>query len=259
MKLDALAGKVALVTGAAGVIGRAVVARLRQEGAAVAAVDIDGAGLEAAFGTGEGGLRCWDVDVTDEGEVNTMVHRVAEAFGGIDFLVNVAGGELKPSRRFPDVVVSRGMHPIETIDLATFHRTLAINLTSAFLCCRAVVPYLKQRGGGRIVNFSSFAARHGSIHVGAHYAAAKGGIIGLTKTLALELAPYGITVNAIAPGLVPHGPIGPALEATVARIPLGRVGTPEDIAAAVAVLCSSAGGYTTGITLDVNGGLYIGP
>ncbi|MBX5437636.1 MAG: SDR family oxidoreductase [Alicyclobacillaceae bacterium] len=259
MKLDGLAGKVAVVTGAGGVIGSGVVRRLLSEGVRVAAVDIDGASLERLRSAGGGGLQVFDADVADEQEVRQLADQVSSAFGQVDFLVNVAGGELKPSRRYPDVVVSRGMHPIESIDLETFWRTIHINLTSAFLCCQAFVPHLKARGGGRIVNFTSFAARHGSIHVGAHYAAAKGGIIGLTKTLALELAPFQITVNAIAPGLIPHGPILAEQTSTAARIPLQRVGTPEDVASAVAVLCSSAGSYTTGMTLDVNGGLYIAP
>ncbi|MBX5468038.1 MAG: SDR family oxidoreductase [Firmicutes bacterium] len=260
MKLEGLADKVAVVTGAAGVLGRAVADRLWSEGARVVAVDIDRAGLERHFGDRRERLECVDANLVEEAEVEALVRAVLSTQGGVDFLVNVAGGELKPSRAYPDVVESRGMHPIESIDWLTFQRTLAINLTSAFLCCRAFVPHLKARGSGRIINFASFATRHGSIHVGAHYAAAKGGIIGLTKTLALELAPYQITVNAIAPGLIPHGPIrSPALQATVDRIPLGRVGTPEDIASVVAVLCSTAGSYTTGITLDVNGGLYLAP
>jgi 3-oxoacyl-[acyl-carrier protein] reductase len=127
---------------------------------------------------------------------------------------------------------------------------------------------MKVRRFGRIVNFTSIAARRGSDRVGVHYAAAKGGIIGLTKTLALELGPFGVTVNAIAPGFISTermekaswGRQSPeAHRAFVESIPLRRTGKPEDIAGVVAILCSDAGGYVSGATLDVNGGLYFGP
>jgi len=127
---------------------------------------------------------------------------------------------------------------------------------------------MKARGFGRIVNFASIASRRGSTRVGAHYAAAKGGIIGLTKTLALELGPHGVTVNAIAPGFIKTeriaqalwGHDSPAAEAAfIASLPLRRSGKPEDIAGVVAMLCSDAGGYVSGATIDVNGGWYFGP
>jgi 3-oxoacyl-[acyl-carrier protein] reductase len=260
MKLSAVEGKVAVVTGAAGLIGQAVVLRMLNEGAQVAAVDIDGEGLRRKFTAQEGlALTIFEADLSNEHEVSHLAHQVIEHYSRVDFLINVAGGELKPNRANPGVVVSTGMHPIETIDFDTYWRTVAINLTSAFLSCRAFVPHMKETRGGRIVNFASFATRNGSIRVGAHYAAAKGGIVGLTKTLALELAPYDITVNALAPGLIPPGPLDAQAKEMVNRIPLGCEGTPEDIASGVAVLCSSAGSYTTGTTLDINGGLYVAP
>jgi 3-oxoacyl-[acyl-carrier protein] reductase len=123
---------------------------------------------------------------------------------------------------------------------------------------------MKARRFGRIVNFASIAARRGSDRVGVHYAAAKGGIIGLTKTLALELGPHNITVNAIAPGFIKTPRIeqagwGAAGAAFIESLPLKRAGKPDDIAGVVAMLCSEAGGYVSGATIDVNGGWYFGP
>ena len=127
---------------------------------------------------------------------------------------------------------------------------------------------MKARRSGRIVNFTSIAARRGSDRVGVHYAAAKGGVIGLTKTLALELGPHGIRVNAIAPGYINTERMEAAAwgrttpgqhQALLGAIPLGRLGRPDDVAGVVALLCSDAGGYVSGATIDVNGGLYFGP
>src|SRR5581483_2847653 len=191
-------------------------------------------------------------------EVGSLAERTIADFGQVDFLINVAGGGIRPTRAMPDVVQRGGFRDLDSIDDDAWHRTLAINLTSAFFCCRAFAPHMKSRRSGRIINFSSFATRNGSTLAGAHYAAAKGGIVGLTKTLALELAPFNITVNAIAPGRIPPGEL-PADDPQIPLIPMGRPGKPEEIASVVAVLCSDAGAYTSGITLDVNGGLYIGP
>jgi len=153
---------------------------------------------------------------------------------------------------------------LEDIDELQWAAVIAANLTSAFLVCKQFAPRMKARKSGRIVNFASIAARRGSDRVGVHYAAAKGGIIALTKTLALELGPFGITVNAIAPGFIRTPRIaeanwGNVTQAFIDSLPLRRAGKPEDIAGVAAMLCSEAGGYVSGATIDVNGGLYFGP
>lgn len=259
---------VAVVTGAGGSIGGAVARRLLAEGARVAGADVDADGLErlrVELGADPSRVRTYPVDLAVTGAVTGWSRAVLDDFGQVDFLLNVAGGDVR-SRRAGGP--PPGLRPIETLDDDDWLDTLHANLTSAFLCCRAFTPHLKERGSGRIVNFASFATRHGSNRVGVHYAAAKGGIVGLTKTLALELAPFGVAVNALAPGDIPGERqaatraelFTPEQEAALlARIPLGRVGTPDEVASVVAVLCSDAGAYVTGMVLDVNGGLYIGP
>ena len=247
MPLEGLKGRKALVTGAASGIGSSIVERLRREGVEVVATDIHAAkGIEVA-------------DLTDADDVEKLSAKA----GTPDFLINVAGGPAAPTR-------SRSLPPIpgaialEDLDEKDWNAVIAANLTSAFLVCREFASRMKARKFGRIVNFASIAARRGSERVGVHYAAAKGGIIGLTKTLALELGPHGITVNAIAPGFVRTPRIaqanwGNATAAFIESLPLKRAGKPEDIAGVVAMLCSEAGGYVSGATIDVNGGWYFGP
>jgi NAD(P)-dependent dehydrogenase (short-subunit alcohol dehydrogenase family) len=247
MPLEGLKGRRALVTGAASGIGAAIVRRLRKESVEVVATDIHpGAGLEVA-------------DLTDADDVEKLSGRA----GAIDFLVNAAGGPAVVTRKdtLPPIPGALGL---EDLDEKTWNAVIAANLTSAFLVCREFAPRMKARRFGRIVNFASIAARRGSDRVGAHYAAAKGGIIGLTKTLALELGPHNVTVNAIAPGFIKTPRIaeagwGDAGEAFIQSLPLKRPGKPDDIAGVVAMLCSEAGGYVSGATLDVNGGWYFGP
>jgi NAD(P)-dependent dehydrogenase (short-subunit alcohol dehydrogenase family) len=247
MPLEGLKGRRALVTGAASGIGSSIVARLEREGVAVVATDIHPAkDITVA-------------DLTDADEVE----KLAGAAGAIDFLVNAAGGPAVVSRSetLPPIP---GAIALEDVDEKTWSAVIAANLTSAFLVCREFAPRMKARRFGRIVNFASIAARRGSDRVGVHYAAAKGGIIGLTKTLALELGPHNITVNAIAPGFIKTPRIaqagwGDAGDAFINSLPLRRAGAPDDIAGVVAMLCSEAGSYVSGATLDVNGGWYFGP
>jgi len=247
MPLEGLKGRKALVTGAASGIGDAVSRKLTREGVEVFATDIHAApGLIVA-------------DLTDADDVELLSSRVSQ----IDFLINVAGGPAAPTRgnTLPPIP---GAISLEDLKEKDWHSVIAANLTTAFLVCREFAPRMKARKFGRIVNFASIAARRGSDRVGVHYAAAKGGVIALTKTLALELGPHGITVNAIAPGFIKTTRIeaagwGDATAAFIDSLPLKRAGKPDDIAGVVAMLCSEAGGYVSGATIDVNGGWYFGP
>lgn len=248
MPLEGLRGKKALITGAASGIGNSIRSRFLSEGVHVFATDIHQTG---------------DLIVADLTDAD-HIEKLAAQVGTPDFVVNVAGGPVAPTRKntLPDMPKSALV--LEDIDEPQWAAVLAANLTSAFLVCKQFAPRMKARKSGRIVNFASIAARRGSDRVGVHYAAAKGGVIALTKTLALELGPFGITVNAIAPGFIRTARIaeanwGNATQAFIDSLPLKRAGTPEDIAGVVAMLCSEAGGYVSGATIDVNGGLYFGP
>jgi 3-oxoacyl-[acyl-carrier protein] reductase len=252
MPLEGLRGKKALVTGAASGIGDAVRKRLDREDVQVYATDIHQTG---------------DLIVADLTDAD-HIEKLAAEVGTPDFVINVAGGPVAPSRSDTLPAMPAGSLVLEDIDELQWAAVIAANLTSAFLVCKEFAPRMKARKSGRIVNFASIAARRGSDRVGVHYAAAKGGIIALTKTLALELGPFGITVNAIAPGFIATPRIEQAgwgrsspegHRAFLEAIPLRRAGKPDDIAGVVAMLCSEAGGYVSGATIDVNGGLYFGP
>src|SRR5688572_16012486 len=243
MPLSGLQGKRALVTGAASGIGHAVFSRLRDEGVETFGTDIHDAHAVLV------------ADLTDADAVEELAAKV----GAVDFLVNVAGGPVAPTRTdtLPDL--PKGTLPFEEISEKQWAQVIAVNLTTAFLVCREFAPKMKARRFGRIVNFTSIAARRGSSRVGVHYAAAKGGIIGLTKTLALELGPHNVTVNAIAPGFIKTPRIAEASwghdspeaeKAVVASLPLKRGGKPDDIAGVGALLCSDAGGYGSGANID---------
>ncbi|NUS44367.1 MAG: SDR family oxidoreductase [Mycobacteriaceae bacterium] len=237
-----LAGRVALVTGGSRGIGRGIAVALASAGAAVA-VNYRSREVEAADTVAEieraGGMAILvQADVSVRVEVAAMAARVAAELGPIDVLVNNAG-----------IATVRGLDDITEED---FDQTLAINLKSAFLSIQAVAPAMRERGWGRIVNISSVAAR-GPGSVGVHYNASKAGLEGLTRGYAAHLAADGITVNAIAPGLVDTEMAAPLKEAGVAdRIPVGRIGTPDDIGRAVLLAISN--GFLTGQTVAVNGG-----
>ncbi len=245
-----LKGRVAIVTGAARGIGRGIALALAREGAAVAALDLQLSLLDDLVGhvRRQGGqVLPLAVDVTRKVQIEQAVAWVVAEWGRVDILVNNAG--------IYEVL------PIEAISEEQWDRVLAVNLKGAFLCCQAVIPAMKQQANGRIVSIASSAGKSGGTLAGAHYSVSKAGIICLTKQLARELGPYGITANAVAPGRIDTPMIRLASdeenEAFRLRTPLGRLGTPEDVAGAVVFLASDEASFITGEIVDVNGGLLI--
>ena len=261
-----LEGKVALITGAGRLqgIGAACALRLAREGAFVAVADIEAEGpaggsqLQAVAAEIEKtGVRALPLilDVTDPQSVREVVCRVKEALGRVDILVNNAGASPGPS-------------PLAQFDFNNWEQTLKVNLTGTFLCSREVVPLMMEGGGGKIINMSSRAARSGALWMHA-YSASKAGVIGLTRSMALELSPFQICVNALCPGDIVtdfkvwgwemesqvKGKTVEALQQDVIQdTPLRRLGLPEDVAAAVAFLASPDADFITGEIINVTGG-----
>jgi 3-oxoacyl-[acyl-carrier protein] reductase len=238
-----LKNRVALVTGASRGIGKAIALTLAKAGAAVA-VNYRERGEEAASvvdAIHRSGGRAVAVaaDVAIAGAVQAMIGAIERQLGPIDILVNNAG--------------MAAVRSLEDITEEDFDRALAVNLKSAFLCTQAVLPGMRARRFGRIVNISSIGARVGSGSISIAYAASKAGVEGLTRGYAVRLASEGVTVNAIAPGLIDTEMGQPLIEAGIAaRIPVGRPGTGEEIAEVVLLLVNDA--FITGQTLQVNGG-----
>jgi len=259
-------GRTALVTGGASGIGRATALRLASEGAAVAVIDRDEAGalatreaIEAAGGRAAHFL----CDVADSAEVAATVAAAEQALGGIDVLANVAGTA--------DTATLSG---IETLADERWNRVLSVNLSGPFFLCRAVLPGMTARGRGAIVNVSSLAGRSKSAGGGPAYTSSKAGLLGLTRHLAFEYGPRGIRVNAICPGGVdtPMMRAGAAnlmarpeeAETFVRRasayeffMPIKRLSTAEEQSAAIAFLASDEASYINGVSLDINGGLFM--
>ena len=249
-----VAGRVALVTGAGRGIGRGIALRLSEAGMAVVVCDLrdDLVGQVcselAARGVDASGAIC---DVTDEAAVARMMADVDRRYGRLDVLVNSAGiletsGATRPT--------------LETLSLETWSRVLSVNLTGPFLVCRAAAPLMKRAGYGRIVNIASRAARTRAGPPA--YSASKGGLVALSRVIAGELGPFGITVNCVAPSRVATDLTADVstpeiIAAKLAETPVGRIGEVEDVAAAVCYLASDEAAFVTGAIIDVSGGSFM--
>ncbi len=242
-----LKDQVALITGGSRGIGAAIADLFGAAGARLALVALDPVRLAAtADKLRAAGYPVLNLaaDVADEAQVNAVVQRTVQEFGRVDILVNNAG------------IAQSGA--VTSFSGADWERFIAVNLSSVFYFSRAVAPLMMSQRSGRIINLASITAQTGGVSGGLHYSAAKGGVLSLTKTLARDLGPYNVTVNAISPGQIETdmGALtGEARTRVEALIPLGRLGRPEDIAYVALFLASPAAGYITGATIDVNGGI----
>ena len=243
-------GRCAIVTGATRGIGRVIAQRLAKAGTSVAVVGRDAERAETVVGeirTGGGRAIAIPGDISDERECRRVVEEAQTAFGQLDILVNCAGG-LTATK-------------IEDITREEWDALLAVNLTGTFFMIQSVLPYLEKSRAGRIINISSNAGRMGGYANSQAYTASKGGVIAITKGIARQLAPRNLTVNVVCPGTTETEMSRQYDEETrkrlVGRIPLGRLGRPEDTAAAVCFFASEEAGFITGAVLDVNGGMYM--
>ena len=248
---SSIQGHVALVTAGAVGIGEAIVERLAYEGARVALLDLDDALGEAAarrINDSGGEVRFINTDATSANEIKAAAEEALVTWGRLDILVNCAGGFVENPA-------------IEELDEAQWRRVVDLNLKSAYLCARAATPFMKKAGYGRIVNISSQSGRDAVVETGLAYSAAKAGLFGFCRRLAVEVAPHGITVNTVAPGVVltPRTAVlhKDRLPEIISKIPVGRLADAADIADTVWYLARPEARYVTGVTLDVNGGRYV--
>ena len=249
-------GKVALITAAASGIGHATADIMAHEGAVVVAVDNHEARLDRAVATlsaGGGQAHRRLCNALDPGEVEETVASVVQEFGRIDILVNAVGGS---------TIIAKSGATVDELTFAEWQHLLDFNLSGTFLFTHAVVPVMKARRSGKIVNLASIAGRGLSETSSSAYAAAKGGIIAFTRKLAFELGPFGVNINAIAPSLTLSERLRPRWEQTspddqqaaIERIPLRRIAEPVDQAKVICFLASSDADFVTGVTIDVTGG-----
>jgi NAD(P)-dependent dehydrogenase (short-subunit alcohol dehydrogenase family) len=252
-----LSNKNAIVTGAARGMGYAIAKALFNEGARVALIDIDEKGVaEAAKQLDKKLDRVVGrkIDVTNRFDVRQFVQEMKKLWGSVDILVNNAGGALNTP------------YLLEEIEEKDWNLVVDVNLKGAFFCCQAVIPEMAKQGGGVIINISALAAHWQASLAGVQYTAAKAGVEGLTRQLAYDWGKAGIRVNAVAPTVTMTGDRIQSLwdakseeekKKVLSNIPLGRLGTPEEVASVVVFLASEESSYVTGITIDVSGGRYL--
>ena len=242
-------GKVAIVTGAGRGMGREVARKLVELGAYVVINDVTlddaKASIEDISPSGNQKMFAIDGDVTNKNDVDNLIIKTSDKFGGIDILVNNAG-VLRPTK-------------VIDIEEEEWDWVVNVNLKGTYLCSRAVLPSMMSRGWGRIVNFSSTAGKNVSTVGGAHYTAAKAGILGFTRHLAKESAQFGITVNSVCPGLIATEMVLSTINESQIKsyessFPISRMGQPYEVADLVAFLASNKASYITGASLDINGG-----
>ena len=249
--------QLALITGAANGIGRATGRILAAEGARLVAVDVNGpalASLAEEIEAAGGNITTMVVDVLDGQQVDVMMDSVVNRFESIDILINAVGGS---------TIISNSAAHVDELTSEDWDNVIEFNLKGTFLCTNAAIKQMKKQGGGKIINLSSIAG-YGVSDSGSAYATAKAGIMAFTKKVSKEAGPYGITCNAIAPGMTLTDRIESRWEQKsddqkqrdIEAIPLGRVAQPEDQAKVIAFLASADADYVTGVTIDVSGGRY---
>ncbi len=232
--MSGLDGRVALVTGAARGIGLVIAETLRDQGARVVAADVEPASVD--------GVASLTMNVADEGSVEEGFAEIERTLGPVEVLVLNAG-----------IFV---IEELESASLASWQRTIDVNLTGSFLCARRALPRMRKAEWGRVVAIGSSAGKTGGSKAMAAYAASKAGVMALSKSIASEYARFGITSNALAPALI-DTPMLAGIADLASRIPVGRLGRPQDVADLVAFLASEHAGYITGEVVDVNGGFLI--